>query len=246
MKKVILSLIVLFVFTSQHASAVTILSGCAGGDFGDKCSLTELNAGGSIQINDILFDNWNVSVFSGSLSLISVTAIGDGSYDPGPGLLFEGPGVASNSSIGFEMNYDVSTIDGKPKLTGYELKLDFVQRIGTANGFAAMEITDNVLLDTFSIPVEIANPEPVVTETIPKLSDQFTNCNNDPNCPSTTPPLSNVISSDFNVNTNLDVTGGISGSFASFDLAQRFPLVNEPPICFPIKSKNGNVVTICL
>ncbi len=226
MKNILYFLIIFFAFTMQHASAAVTLSGCTGGDFGDDCSLAELHAGGSIQINDLLFDNWSVSVNAGSLNLISVTAIDDGSVEPGPGLFFKGPGAVVNESIGFEMNYDVSTIGATPKLTGYEVTIGFMDRLGTANGFAAMEVTDNVLLDTFSSPVEIANPEPTVTETIPTLSDLFTNCNNDGNCPGTTPPLSYVISSNFKVTTNLDVGGGPSGSFTSFDLTERFSLVN--------------------
>lgn len=228
MQNLIPIFIVLLVFMSQRASAVPIFSGCAGGDFGSGCSLAELNAGGSIQIGDILFDNWDVDLVAGSLKLIAVNAIGGGSQSPGPGLLFGGPGVVSNGSIGFEMNYDVSTIGGTPILTGYELTMGFIQRVGTAGGFTAMEITDNVLVDTFGAALEIANPEPTVTDVIPMLSDLFTDCNNDGNCPSiANPALSNVISSDFRVTTNLDVFGGANGSFAAFDLAQRFSLTNS-------------------
>lgn len=230
MKNLPIFFLVLFVVTLKSASAVTTLTGCTGGDFGDDCSLAELKASGSIQVDDIVFDNWDVNVVQGSLSLISVVAIDDGSLEPGPGLLFTGPGAASNESVGFEMNYDVSTADGTQQLTGYEVKIEFVDRLGTATGFAAMEVTDNVLLDTLGSAVEIANPEPTVTESVPILSDQFTNCNNEGDCPAVTPPLSSVISSDLRVTTNLDASGGASGSFTAFSLAQRFSLWTNPPV----------------
>ncbi len=233
MKNIILLSILLFVLTSQPAWAVPTLTGCNGGDFGADCSLAELNAGGTIQIGNVLFDNWVVNVAQGSLNLVHVTPIGEGSITTGPGILLEGPGVLQNETIGFEMNYDVSTVGGTLSLTGYQLTMGFDQLLGSANGFAALEITDNVLDDSLNIDLEIANPEPTVDQNTPLFSDFFTNCDNgiSVTCPSIPDPaMPRVISTDFRTTTNLEVNGGGSGSVNSFTLSQRFSLGGPPPI----------------
>ncbi len=232
MKIILPLLIALITFPFEKANGVTTLTGCAGGDFGAECSLAELHGGGTLQIDGYLFDNWNVNVVSGSLNTIQVTAIADPSQSPKPGLLFEGPGVVSNESIGFEMSYDVSNTGSSPGFAGYQQVMVFNQLIGTANGFSAMEVIDNILNDTSGSDLEIANPEPTVTHNTTTLSDDFTDCDNDitVSCPgSPDPALPRVVSQDFRVTTNLDVSGGSSGSLNSFSLSQRFPIYDPPP-----------------
>ncbi len=236
-------------FPFEKANGVTTLTGCAGGDFGAECSLAELHGGGTIQIDGYLFDNWNVNVVSGSLNTIQVTAIEGPSQSPRPGLLFEGPGVVSNGSVGFEMNYDVSNIGSSPGFSGYQQVMVFNQLTGTANGFAAMEVTDNILNDTSGSDLEIANPEPTVDVVTPLLNDWFTNCDNDitVTCPTAIDlTLPRIVSSDVTVSINLDIGGGGSGSFSSFELSQRFNLLRTSRLCFPIRGKNGNVSVVCI
>lgn len=233
MKKIISLIILLLLFTIKPAVAVSTLTGCSGGDFGADCSLAELNAGGTIQIDNVLFDNWVVNVAQGSLNLVRVTAIGESSIAIGPGILLEGPAVLTNETIGFEMNYNVSTVGGSLKFTGYQMTMGFGQLLGSANGFAALEITDNVLVDSLNTNLEIANPEPTVDQNTPLLSDFFTNCDNgiSVTCPSIPDPaMPRVISTDFRTTTNLEVNGGGSGSINSFTLSQRFSLGGPPPI----------------
>jgi len=224
-KKFFLLLVLQLVFSQNYVSAVTTVTGCDGGDFRAGCSLAELDGGGTILIDGVLFDNWDASVAQGSLNVIQVTAVDDGSLEPGPGLIFNGPGVSSNTNIGFEMNYDVSTVDNMEKLTGYDVTMNFSQLTNDASGFAATEIIDNDLKDSRNDPLEIGNPEPTVDQTTAVRSDVFTDCDNSAaiNCPI-------IMSKDFRVTTNLDVSGGASGSVASFSLTQRFSLFTDPPV----------------
>ena len=129
------------------AHAVSVLAGCLGTEF---CTMTELLAGGSITIDDKKFDTWT---FSGSNSdgdllssdLISVKPLGEG--ETSQGLLFTGPGLASNETYDFSMNYNVSTIDGLETLHGYTFNMAFPGVSGNADGFAATEVVNTVLVE---------------------------------------------------------------------------------------------------
>lgn len=127
-------------------------------DFGTGCSMQELFDGGTIQINDKMFDQWmlfgessNPATLDPDQSLIQVLPLND--QVDNPGVRFEGNGewtVASqldNTGGGIIQNqilYRVSTIDGVARIKDNSLLLaDFVLDAGTGpNGFAEVDILE--------------------------------------------------------------------------------------------------------
>ncbi len=147
------------------------------------------------------------------------------------------------------MFYDVTTLSATPEITGYQFSIGFDQRAGTAGGFAAMQLSDKNINDTSGSDLLIANPEPTVDVVTPLLNDWFTNCDNDitVTCPTAIDlTLPRIVSSGVTVSINLDIGGGGSGSFSSFELSQRFNLLRTSRLCFPVRGKNGNVSVVCI
>ncbi len=198
------------------AHALEILTGCGGGDFGADCSLAELVAGGSIQIDNSLFDDWSFSGNGLSSNSISVTPIGEGTSNPGPGIRLAAPGISSDAD--FSLNYDVSTIDFSITLDDYTLDMAVGQIVGNASGFAAMEVVDNDSGNEIACGGLLPCDEPVVTESNSTKSDVFTD------------EVSGfeVLSKDFNVTTNMLAFVGSGESFEFIVIEQSFSHVPEP------------------
>ena len=218
---IVIAVIGLFGLVTGTSYALLIVNNCGGGDFGADCSLAELDAGGSIQIDDKLFDDWTVSFDTGSANLFKVEPLGEGGPPvPGQGLLFTGPGVTSD--IGFEMNYDVSTTHGLETLHDYTLTIAFGQ-YSDMDAFAAMEVVDNISLHEIACGGVFPCEEPIVTHSPdPTKSNIFTDELNG---------LS-VNSKDFNVNTNVMVN--VEGFVEFIMIEQRFSQIpGEVPVPEP-------------
>jgi hypothetical protein len=104
-----------------HATVVT--TDCA--DANQSCSLEELFLGGTIRINDKVFDTWGLEFVSPGVDVgqIVVTAIDSHSN---PGLTFTANGqltVSGQSAIDLGFNFTVSTLDGIPRITDNALEL---------------------------------------------------------------------------------------------------------------------------
>ena len=220
-----------FVLFAQNVRANPILNGCANASF---CTLAELAGGGSIQIDDKLFGNWSFSANGVTAAMISIKPIGLGTLNPGPGLEFTGPGVIFNGLLAydFEMNYDVSTTDGQERMKDFLITIDFLNLMNDATGFAATDIEDNVLVGPAAMALEIANPEPTVTQVDKVKMDLFTDCQNDFPVGCGAVPK-NVISKNLNINTNVMVDAGVTGSFDSFILTQQISQVSAVPVPVP-------------
>ena len=140
----VIAFIGLFVLVTGTAHALPILNGCGGGDFGADCSLAELAAGGSIQIDDKVFDTWEFSGDS-SPNLILVQPLGEGSLDPGPGVLLLATGGAWNVAEVFladEIQYHVSTTDGSARIHDNTLTIELGEIVGDPTVFVAEEMVD--------------------------------------------------------------------------------------------------------
>jgi len=202
------------------AHAQVVLTGCEGVDFGAGCSVAELVAGGSIQIDNSLFDGWSYSENGIPASGISATPLGEGTSDPGPGIRLSAPGVGADASVDFELNYDASTVDSSRTLEGYTFGIDLGQITGAAGAFAATEVVDNDIgreIACGGFGGAVFCEEPVVDQTVPTKSDSFTDEDTG----------DDVFSKDFNVNTNMMAFTGAGESLEFIVLEQSF-LVGVP------------------
>jgi hypothetical protein len=205
------------------AHAVSVLAGCSGTGF---CTMTELLAGGSITIDNKKFDTWT---FSGtatapngdnhplSSDLISVKPLGEG--ETSQGLLFTGPGLASNETYDFAMKYDVSTLDSSETLHGYAFSIGFPGVSGNADGFAATEVVNDSSGNEIACGGVDPCQEPVYTRNDPLKSASFTD------------EVSGlaVNSNAINIGTNA-ILRGDTGSFSSLSIEQRILGVPAVPI----------------
>jgi len=202
------------------AHAQVVLTGCDGGDFGDECSVAELVAGGSIQIDNSSFDGWTYSENGIPATSISATPLGEGTSNPGPGIRFSAPGVGADASVDFELNYDASTVDSSRTLEGYTFDIALGQITGAAGAFAATEVVDNTSgkeIACGGLGGAVFCEEPVVDQNDPTKSDVFTDEDTG----------DAVFSRDFNVNTNMMAFTGAGESLEFIVLEQSF-LVGVP------------------
>ena len=99
---------------ASHAAIV--YTGCAGTS---SCTLPELFAGGSIQIDDLLFDNFKLGAqFGLVLSDVSLAAIGQGTTTPG--LQMTTPATAWQS---LHYTFDLSSLSPTTTVTGQTTSL---------------------------------------------------------------------------------------------------------------------------
>ena len=132
------------IVTTTQASVIT--NGCA--DANVSCTLDELAGGGSIIVDDKLFDNWFISDFSTSViisSNIQVIALDDQPFNQG--LQFNPNGefsVTGFDLIDLIIGYRVSTLDGSARINGNSLEIDQFS-FGTGNTGGFIEIFEDVL-----------------------------------------------------------------------------------------------------
>ena len=122
-------------FFPGNVNAVIILSGCgdAGSDFGTNCSLAELDplgpgAGGTITINDKIFENWTANRTSSTFGNNDFFRTGirvDPIDDPlKPGLKFVDTNGAWNHDVEFsidDITFDVRVLSGAALIEDVEL-----------------------------------------------------------------------------------------------------------------------------
>ena len=200
------------------AHALVLLTGCAGGDFGDDCSVAELVAGGSIQVDNSIFDSWSYSENGIAATDIRVTPLGEGSSDPGAGVRIAAPGIGADASVDFELNYDVATADASVNLDGYTFVLDLGQITGAAGAFAATQAVDNDSLTEITCGGMVPCEEPIPDQNDPIKTDRFTD-------PTTGV---DVFSKDLNANTNMMAFSGTGEALEFIVLEQSF---SSLPVC---------------
>lgn len=127
-----------------EARAVVTTSGCA--NVNVSCTLAELFAGGSIQANDKLFNNWGLERNAGSvapnLGLIDVIGLDDGGLNPGPGLRYNGNGalaVVGGDFIDLAFNYGVWVLNPPPEIVDNSLEILNAAVVG--DGFLVIDET---------------------------------------------------------------------------------------------------------
>ncbi len=117
-----------------------------------SCTLDELASGGSIAVNDKVFDNWAVSVDESDID-VTVSGLDDGGLDPGPGLFYE-LDVNFNSLpfIGLDFTFDVSTIDNVARIKDNSLmRGDFFIPPGDDGSFIIAEEVLSGLSDPLGV-----------------------------------------------------------------------------------------------
>jgi hypothetical protein len=117
------------------ASATVLTSGCSSDD---ECTLEELFDGGTITVNDKLFDNWSLFDLVKTtgddvvdLDRIHVSGLDDGGLEPGPGLDFDSfaaiEATGDGETPGFVrlvFSFDVSVLDPSLSIKDNSLSLD--------------------------------------------------------------------------------------------------------------------------
>jgi len=114
--------------------AVALVLAAAG--VAQAISLTDLINGGSIQVNDKLFDDWQVlfedtsDFHAVNTDNIEVSGLVDGGLDPGPGLQFDilnneffVPGDGIYAYIDFQFGFHVSVLDPAYKIKDNSLSI---------------------------------------------------------------------------------------------------------------------------
>jgi hypothetical protein len=141
-----LFVLILLVFTVTSLRANVITSGCAATNL--SCTLDELAGGGSIIVDNILFDSWVINDFSSTttnLSLIEVLALDDQPLSSG--LQFNTNGefsVVGFDVIDFSIGFTVSTLDLGARIRGNNLEInDFAFDPMNIGGF--IDIWEDVL-----------------------------------------------------------------------------------------------------
>jgi len=113
----------------QNAGAAVVLNGCAGGSFGDACSLAELVSGGSFVINETRFSNFGLEVFGGQALNAAVirTDFIDSRLNPGFRLVDTGGTLAfaNGASTFSNLFFDVSVLSGDFRIGGNNLAVAF-------------------------------------------------------------------------------------------------------------------------
>ncbi len=168
----------IFTLGIQQAQATVITSGCSNTNV--FCTLDELDFGGTITVNDKLFDNWDFIANTGGFALdrITVTGLTDLGNDPGPGLRYEGNGamrVEAGIFNLFAFSFRVSVVD----------PTEFLIKDNT------LDLTDfsfgqNVIGGTITIQELVDDTDPPVT---PFLATKLVNAFSDGGgTPTATPP----------------------------------------------------------
>ena len=116
------------------AGATVLTTGCASDV---ECTLTELNDGGTITVDDKLFSNWSVDFISTTSAsdvvdpdAIFVSGLDGGGLQPGPGLFFDsfaaieanGDGVLQGF-VELDFSFDVTVLDTTLSIKDNSLEL---------------------------------------------------------------------------------------------------------------------------
>jgi hypothetical protein len=214
------------------AHAISVLNGCASAEF---CTMSELENGGSITIDNKKFDSWTFNGDSESVftsDSITVKPLEGGVADSAQGLLFAGPGFESKSVDNgpdptvfdfFGMNYDVSDINGLETLNNYTFSIALFGVSGAVSGGTATEVVNHSTGNEIACGGVAPCQEPFYNQDNPLKSAPFTDETNG----------QIVNSKAINVETNQvgftagDPTGNV-GEFTSFEIEQRFSSAQAP------------------
>jgi hypothetical protein len=120
--------LVLLLSAALPAQAVVVTTGCVGGS---SCTLAELYAGGTIAINDVLFDSWVLnfddpgSVDETTITVTGIDEVPDGG-DPSKatvGLDFDIAPPLAFEFLEYDFDFDASMVATTRVLTGASLEL---------------------------------------------------------------------------------------------------------------------------
>lgn len=126
-RKILMVFIVggIFSLVSNTASAVIITNGCANVNL--SCTLAELSVGGTITIDDKLFDSWVVddaSTVAVDFSQVDVVPLDDQLLNPGLSYITNGQfSVSGLDEIDIFLDFIVSTLDGSLRIKDNSLEL---------------------------------------------------------------------------------------------------------------------------
>jgi|GEM_PF-766472 len=128
----------LFAGGAPNVNATIITNGCANADV--ACTLAELSAGASIQVNDVTFDTWSVFDFSNNLvNLSNVDVVPLDDQPSNVGLAFAANGALSTNDldlIDVSINFAATTSAGAPAIRAVTFELtDFTFGASNTGGF---------------------------------------------------------------------------------------------------------------
>jgi hypothetical protein len=211
---VVIFLAIAFFSIISPAQATVVTDGCANVDV--SCTLQELVSGGSIVIDDKVFDNWSVDDFSTnpvSLSDIEVMALDDQPLNPG--LHFHTDNeftVAGFDLIDLTILFGVSTLDGVARIKDNSLEInEFLFGAGNLGGFIA------IYEDILDVSGDL-------------IGEKFVSADNFP------PPLFDLFdSATFSPQATISIEktiliGGddVGDTVSLYDFTQRFSQIPEP------------------
>lgn len=143
------------VVTTTYANVIT--NGCA--DTNASCTLDELAGGGSIVIDDKLFDGWVIDDFSTNsviASDIQVLALDDQLLNPGLQVIANGQfSVIGLDLVDLGIGFNLSTLDGGARIKGNSLEINqFTFGAGNVGGFIdifeeLLDTSGNLIGETF-------------------------------------------------------------------------------------------------
>ncbi len=154
---------------SREAQAVVTTFGCAGAS---SCTLAELFGGGAIQVNALLFQNWELEFIDPDgvqpdFSLIVVEGKDDGGQVPGNGVRFSGNGelsVAGAHRLDMAIGFTVTAISAG--IVGNSLDLSsFTVTATSVNSYAAVAefVTDG---SGVALGEKEVDSDPILTDAI--------------------------------------------------------------------------------
>jgi hypothetical protein len=197
----------------QQASAAVALSGCAGGDFGDACSMAELVGGGNLAINGNLFSNFGLDLFTGralNTSVIRVDAI-DSFTNPGFTLVDTGGALTFSNGDSTFSNFSFNVATGNPSIQGTNLAMA-VGNITGDNSYA------HVFANVF---------DPTLTD-LQGQNDVY--CDGAIGCANSTLSHSALFPfvAGLSVSAGIDVTGDATGAAQINSITMQIAAVPEP------------------
>jgi hypothetical protein len=200
---------------ANNAHALIVTAGCANANL--TCTLQELASGGSIIVDDKLFDNWFVDDASTvQIDLSSITVAGLDDQPSNPGLQYVAGGHLS--TVGFELidldlRFNVTARPGLMAIAGTSLQIDQVAFAGgNIGGFIG--IAEDIFKEN---GVDLFGEQSVFADNLLNSMKLFDSIE-----------FSSIAS--IVVVTNIVVTGDDTGDIVSIDrFTQRVAQVPEPP-----------------
>jgi hypothetical protein len=147
MKKYLFLITILVFALASNIHALVITNGCADPS---KCTMAELFAGGTITVNDKLFDNWNIDEIPTQIDLSQIVILGLDSQPLNPGIHYAaGAGgqelyFTTGEVFGMAFSYTVEALDEKFLIKDNSLGFSGGGSVGEENPYGEASITERV------------------------------------------------------------------------------------------------------